>query len=190
MTTDSLPATMSVLSGRTIKLRQFEIADVTPRYIAWLNDKTVNAFSQRAGIHTTAEDARAYINSLGAGEMILAIEESELGHVGNIKFGPVDWANRRCDISILIGETECWGRGVGAQAVYLVTKHLFEEFALNRVDAGTGNPAFSRLVEKLDWRLEGVLKQRVKLQDQYVDWYLFALLKSEFKQRLEFEAAG
>lgn len=102
----------------------------------------------------TAVEAAAYLSTRGQDEVILAIETPEEGHVGNIKFGPIDREDSRADIAILIGERSVWGKGIGEEAVYLVTRHLFENEGLARVDAGTTNPAFLRLVEKLGWRRE------------------------------------
>jgi RimJ/RimL family protein N-acetyltransferase len=71
--------------------------------------------------------------------------------------------------------------------MYLVTRHLFEDRALNRVDAGSANPAFIRMVRKLGWRQEGVLLQRANIGGCLLDWTLVAQLAAEFKHRSEFE---
>ncbi len=177
-----------VLRGRDVVLRRFTTDDITPRYLSWLSDPETNEHSQRHGqAPTSAESARHYLSNLSPEEMILAIELESEGHVGNIKFGPVDRRNSRSDISILIGEKAVWGRGVGKRAVYLVSRFLFEEVALHRLDAGSGNPAFIAMVERLGWCREGVLRQRVRIGERLVDWVLLAQLREEFRRRPELE---
>jgi RimJ/RimL family protein N-acetyltransferase len=161
---------------------------VNERYLAWLSDPVVNAHSRRAGTSTSAMEAKLYLASLGPDEAVLGIHHRALGHVGNVKYGPIDRANDRADISILIGARDAWGKGVGREAVYLVTRHLFETEGLNRVDAGSGNPAFVRMVQSLGWRVEGVQRERVRVGDRHLDWTLLAQLRREFVLRPEFHA--
>lgn len=176
--------------GRSIELRPFGPEQIHDRYLGWLNDPEVNAYSQRGGGRQIgAAEAKRYLQGLADDEVILGIHHPEHGHVGNVKYGPVDWTNRRADISILIGEPAVWGQGVGAEAVYLVTRYLFEDLKLNRVDAGSNNPAFLRMVDKLGWKVEGVLRQRVATPDGYRDHTLVAQLAEEFERRPEFEPA-
>jgi RimJ/RimL family protein N-acetyltransferase len=169
-------------------LNRFRPEDISERYLDWLSDPEVNRFSQRYGQpRPIAGEARKWLDSRAPDEVVYAIFAPGLGHVGNVKYGPIDHANRRADISILIGERAAWNRGIGAEAVYLVTRHLFFDRGLVRVDAGSANPAFIRLAEKLGWRVEGVLRQHVRLGDRLVDWTLLAQMADEFRARPNFE---
>tara|TARA_Y100001947_G_scaffold43741_1_gene36298 strand:+ start:20 stop:595 length:576 start_codon:yes stop_codon:yes gene_type:complete len=176
------------LQGRTVALRPFLPGDIHERYLDWLADPEVNRYSQRLGApRPSAEEARAYLSGLGDGEVVLGIHHPEYGHVGNVKYGPIDTANKRADISILIGERSVWGKGVGSEAIYLVSKYLFRQCGVNRVDAGSRNPAFIRAVEKLGWTIEGILRQRIATPDGYKDYTLLAQLADEFSIRPDFE---
>jgi [ribosomal protein S5]-alanine N-acetyltransferase len=178
------------LRGRTLQLVPFTKADITSRYLAWLADAEVNRYSRRRDLPPeTAAGAACYLDGLPAEAEVLAILCPPHGHVGNIKF-EVDAVNRRADISIVIGERAVWGRGVGAEAIYLVSRHLFEARRLHRIDAGTCNPAFERSVLKLGWRREGVLRQRVALGGAYHDYVILAQLAAEFRRRAEHECAA
>lgn len=177
---------MRRLSGRRVTLVPFGPDRITDRYVAWLNDPEVNAYSRRKGMRTTAEDAGRYLDSLRVDEHVLAILMGD-EHVGNVKFGPVDWQNACADISILIGERAAWGRGIGAEAIYLVSRHLLTEVGLNRVHADSFNPAFLKLVDKLGWRIEGVLRERVRLGERFFDDTVVSLLAREFRVVEAFE---
>ena len=179
-----------VLVGRRVTLRRFGPDRVHARYLTWLNDPTVNAYSRRGDGPPTGEaEARAYLGALRPGEIVFAIEHREHGHVGNVKYGPIDPDARRADISIVIGEPAVWGQGIGAESIYLVTRYLFDELGLNRVDAGTRNPAFVRLVEKLGWKIEGIRRRFIRSADGWHDQVLVAQLAEEFVRRPEYEAA-
>lgn len=178
-----------VLEGCSVTLRPFLPDDIHDRYLDWLADAEVNRYSQRLGApRPSAEEARAYLAGLAEGEAVLGIHHPEHGHVGNVKYGPIDTQNNRADISILIGERSVWGKGVGAEAIYLVSKYLFRHRGVNRVDAGSRNPAFIRAVEKLGWKAEGVLRQRIRTDEGYADYTLLAQLAEEFVDRPEFES--
>jgi [ribosomal protein S5]-alanine N-acetyltransferase len=175
-----IPIPHPVLRGSGLSLREFAEADINERYLGWLTDPVVNEYSQRRFVRQVSrDDALAYLRSLRRDEVMLAIVDDGAGHVGNIKYGPVDWTNRRADISILIGERSAWGKGVGAQAVQLVTDFVFGELDLNRVEAGSNNPAFLRLVQKLGWRVEGILRERIWTPQGFRDHTLTALLRHE-----------
>lgn len=129
------------------------------------------------------------MNSLRADEHVLAILVGD-EHVGNVKFGPIDWQNACADISILLGERKVWGQGIGAEAVYLVSRYLLKTLGLNRVHADSFNPAFLKLVDKLGWRIEGVLRERVRLDGRFFDDTVVSQLAREFRMIEAFEPSA
>ncbi len=179
--------TRLAIKGRRVTLAPFEPEQITARYIAWLNDPDVNRYSRRHGKTTCEAEARAWLESLVDDERVLAVHVPGFGHVGNVKYGPVDWQGRRADISILIGERELWGQSVGAEAVYLVSRHLFETVGLERVDAGSYNPAFVRLVEKLGWTMHQVADDAIRVDGASFSYTLVSLSASQFSRLERFE---
>lgn len=169
-----------VIRGARLCLRPYHPEQASERYIGWLNDPEVNAYSRRANHRTSMADAKAYLAGLGPGTCVLAVEHDTLGHIGNVQYGPIDVANQRAEISVLLGERTAWGQGFGKEAVYLVAHHLFECEGLNRVFAGSANPAFLALVAGLGWRVEGAWREHVFLANSFVDWTMVGQLKREF----------
>lgn len=183
-----MSGTPPILAGPTVELRVFDSSQIHERYLHWLADPQVNRFSQRLGTSgASASEAKRYLDGLAEDEVVLGIHHRGHGHVGNIKYGPVDWRNLRADISIMIGEASVWGQGVGKEAVYLVSEYLFDTLGLNRIDAGSHNPAFLRLAEDLGWKVEGVLKDRIRTSDGFLDHTLVALLANEFQAEDRYE---
>lgn len=177
-----------ILVGSRLRLIPFGPADVSPRYLSWLSDPVVNEWSRRRDTPAVmAGEARAYLGNLNHEEVVLGIHVASHGHIGNVKYGPVDRPNSRADISIVIGERAAWNQGFGGEAIYLVTRYLFEELGLNRVDAGSANPAFLQIVARLGWVVEGVQRQRLKLGGRFHDLTLVAQLRESFVRRPQHE---
>ena len=177
-----------VLKGRNLTLEEFTPDKINAKYLEWLNNPIVNYYTRRRHMSVQGfEEALAYIRSQGSGEAVFAIQHPEHGHVGNISYGPIEWEYLRSQLGIMIGEHNLWSRGIGTEAVYLVTKFLFTEKKLHRVEAGTANIAFVKLAEKLGWTIEGVERDRFRLDDSFVSETLLSQLHNEFRVMAELE---
>lgn len=169
------------LIGRRLGLRPLSRGDFAGGYLSWLNDPEVNAYSGRRFRPVSEADAERYLASLGGDAQVLAIcLLDEHRHIGNIKYGPVDWPNRCAEIEILIGDKAQWGKGYATEAIGLVTAHLFTVLRLHRVEAKSANPGFIRAVEKQGWTREGALRGRMLLKDGWTDYVLYSILEDEF----------
>lgn len=169
------------IEGRRVILTPLTVAHFTPAYQDWLCDDEVNQYSRRYGKgRPSLEDLTGWLSGLAKDEVVFAIETPEFGHIGNVKYGPISWSNLDADISILIGNRASWGNGFGAEALYLVAKHLFFDRALNRIHAASINPAFIRSVEKLGWQREGVQREEACVNGKFFDSILLSLLRREF----------
>lgn len=75
-----------------------------------------------------------------------------------------------------------WGQGIMTEVLTAVLTYGFTHMQLNRVEAYvmTGNTASMRLLQKLGFQEEGLLRQYGYWQNAYHDLHLFALLKREF----------
>ncbi|MBT4445667.1 GNAT family N-acetyltransferase [archaeon] len=178
---------LSFLPGKRIYLRPQLVSDINQDYLSWLNDPEVNLFSGRRLFPTSEIEAKKYLSNLKSNEAVLAICTNSGKHIGNIKFGPVKWIHRSAEISIIIGDRTEWNKGYAKEAIYLLSKHLFNTLGLNRVEAGTVNPAFQKSVEKIGWKQEGILKEAFFFNNSYKDVIKLSILKSEFQQIPIFE---
>ncbi|MBM3521581.1 MAG: GNAT family N-acetyltransferase [Alphaproteobacteria bacterium] len=180
----------AVLHGARLALHPLTREHITARYLAWTGDDEVNRHSRRFG--KPAQDATevaAWLAGLQRDEIALAIEAPPMGHIGNIKYGPINWSNLDADVSILIGERAAWGRGYGAEAHYVVVKHLFFDRGLNRVHAASINPAYVRMVERLGWAREGVQREESRVGGVFHDSILLSFLRRDFVVMPEYEPA-
>ncbi len=180
------------LKGRNVLLRPLEESDYTDEYLRWLNDPEVNAHSQRRPFPQSRAAMPAYQQGLEASRSgyVLAIVERATGeHVGNVALVNLQPVHRCGEIAILVGADRARGRGIGREAVYLVTRHAFDWHNLHKVFAGTFNPAFVRCVEGLGWQKEGVFRERIWADGRYHDQVWLGLLRGEFRPLPQFEEA-
>lgn len=75
-----------------------------------------------------------------------------------------------------------WKNGYTTEAVRAVLQFGFDKMRLNRVEADVlpGNHASVRVLEKLNFKEEGLLRQRGFWEGKYHDLRLFSLLRSEW----------
>lgn len=180
-----------ILRGRHLELRPFSEDMISESYLKWLSEPIVNYYSRRRNAPVqSVDDVLGYLRSLGPNEGIFAIYDAASGHVGNIGYGPIEVEHSRSQLGIMVGEHKMWGKGIGTEAVYLVSKFLIQEKKVHRVEAGTANPAFTRITQKLGWRIEGVERDRFHLDGKYIDETLLGLLDHEFVVRPELEPEG
>ena len=75
-----------------------------------------------------------------------------------------------------------WGQGLVTEAARALVDHGFGPLALHRLWASClpENPASARVMEKLGFRREGLLRQNLRIHGEWRDSYLYALLASEW----------
>lgn len=76
-------------------------------------------------------------------------------------------------------------RGYGTEAVELVLQKVFVEAHMYRVEAkcSVSNTASYRLLEKMGFHREGILRGYFVIQGRRVDHYLYSLLRSEYFEK-------
>ena len=76
-----------------------------------------------------------------------------------------------------------WGQGLMVEAVRAALGYGFGRLQLNRVEAFVyvENPQSSRVLEKLGFKCEGVLREYFYLNDQYYDHAIYSLLRREWE---------
>ena len=167
------------LTGKSIYLRPVLEEDLGERYLTWLNDPEVNAYSSRRAFPSTESDMRRFLENAREREWILlaiVVKEGDQ-HIGNILLGPIDWVDRAGEISVMIGDTEAWGKGYATEAISLLTEHAFTNLDLHRVFSGTINPAYRKIVcDKLGWVQEAEFKKAMWNDGKYVDVWVMSRL--------------
>ncbi len=141
MPTGTSQLTPITLETNRMVVRPFSEADMTPRYLAWLNDVVTLRYSQQGKQKQDLTSCQAYRKSIiTSGGLMLAMcvkkRDSSL-HIGNLTLRPSKTAYQEIDISILIGDRSEWGRGYASEAWIAVCTFLFETRGIQRITAGT-----------------------------------------------------
>lgn len=74
------------------------------------------------------------------------------------------------------------GRGIGTEAVQLVTTFSFEQVSLHRVEAYVSprNAGSIAVLEKSGYRQEGLLRKLLYINGVWEDHYIYAILEDNF----------
>src|SRR5690606_24919866 len=99
-------------------------------------------------------------------------------YIGNVNLTGIHPVNRSAEFSIMIGEKNYWGQGIGREASQQMLRHGFDDLQLHRIWLGVlaGNIAAQRLYESLGFRIEGAQRQAIFKQGGYHDLILMGLL--------------
>ena len=75
-----------------------------------------------------------------------------------------------------------WRRGIMSMALQATLRFGFQQMALNRIEAlaFTENTASRRLLEKLGFSCDGVLREYELVSGRFVDMAMYSLLRREF----------
>lgn len=97
-------------------------------------------------------------------------------------YGP-DLGRGQARFSIVLGDPEVWGRGLGTEVTRRVVDHAFRNLGLHKVSSDYLEPnAASRAIhERVGFVEEGRLREDAWRQGRWVDRILLSLLASEWK---------
>ena len=174
------------IKGVQIYLREVQISDVNVNYYGWINDPEVTRYLEVRNIPQSPENIKKYVQAMdgNADEIFLAICLREDGHhVGNIKLGPINWLHRFAEVSLVIGEKQFWGKGIGTEAVRLVSHFAFDVLNLHKLKSGCyeENIGSTKAFLKAGFVQEGILKSQWYLNGRHRNEIVLGLCREDFK---------
>ena len=178
---DDLP----LLRGARIQLRGFRAGDVDALYVLYSDPVVTRYWSFPAW--TRREQAEALLQhameSRAAGTILCwAIADAESdGLIGSLTLFNINRAQGRAEIGYAMHRTH-WGKGHAGNALRLALDHAFGALALRRVEADIDprNAASCRLVERLGFCREGLLRERWLVDDALQDSAIYGLLARDW----------
>lgn len=101
--------------------------------------------------------------------------------IGSTSLFRLDFAQRRCELGDGVLPRH-WGKGLGREAVRLTLAFAFDRLGMRRIEAGVDprNLASCRLLGRVGFRREGLLRERWHVRDELQDSALHRLLAREF----------
>ena len=154
-----------VASGRLVDLRPVSEADVTPAYVAWLNDPEVNQYLETRFASHSLDDVSRYVReqrAAAAAVFLAIIRRADGRHVGNLRIGAIDRHHASATVALIIGDKNAWGQGIGTDAIAAATAYAFGALQLDKLTARcyATNRGSIRAFEKAGWRVEGVQRRQ------------------------------
>ncbi len=113
-----------------------------------------------------------------------AIEETG-SILGYADLASIDWQEQRASFGIALARAN-WGKGIAATAGALMLEHAFVTLNLKRIvaEVHSSNERSWRLMARLGFVREGVLRQHETYRGQKQDVILFGLLRDEYQTRV------
>jgi RimJ/RimL family protein N-acetyltransferase len=176
------------LDGERIRLRGFRDADLAGLYALHSDPQVMRYWSFPAW--TELDQARGYFaRALAARDpermlcwVIAAREDDRL--IGTATLFAIDRAQGRAEVGYAL-ESAHWGRGYAQEALRLVLRHAFEGLGLRRLEADIDprNRGSCKLVERLGFVREGLLRERWQVGDEISDSALYGLLAHQWRRQ-------
>jgi RimJ/RimL family protein N-acetyltransferase len=174
-----------------IKLEKFTTSDV-PTLISWIPDKEF--LMQWGGpayrFPLTEDQLRDEINMMSSEPpkslMFTAriADTNELA--GHIQLLGIDLVNRSARIGrVLVGDKNFRNKGIGREMINAIVEIAFETFKLHRVDLGVFdfNKSAIACYEKAGFKIEGILRDCRKVNDEYWSLINMSILEEEYRRR-------
>jgi len=136
---------------------------------------------------TKLEQAQQMLNDTleayhdGSGLRLGIERKSDKVLVGACSLFQFHMTSRRAEIGYLLGRPY-WGSGYMHEALLAFVDHAFNRLHLNRLEADIDprNLASAKTLERLGFKLEGVLRERWIVQEEVTDTGLYGLLRREW----------
>lgn len=175
--------------GEKVRLRPSEREDL-PLFVEWLSNPEMRPFVTIRYISMAMEERwfEGLVSSVGGdspGRLHFVIEtlddERPIGVVG---LENINWRVRECEVGIIIGESEFWGRGYGTDAMRTVLEVGFHWYNLHRIFLYVveDNARAIKSYEKCGFTHEGRLRDKAVVAGEYRDLLVMSMLEDEFQR--------
>ena len=136
---------------------------------------------------TSAADAEAWfrrmadLQATGLALQFVVAEKASDKAIGTTLLFRLDEGSRRAELGYALGRAH-WGRGLMQEALRALLDRAFDAMALRRLEAEVDvrNPASARLLQRLGFSREGLLRQRWMTKGAARDVEIYGLLRDEW----------
>ncbi len=162
--------------------------DLLPYYQRWINEFAVQRNIARIPRPWTLEQETQWIETQLASERDIPFtiyEASTMRPIGTTSLTAIDHRNGTAEFGILIGETDCWGKGYGTETATLMLDYGFTALGLTNIILLVleFNLAGIRAYQKAGFREIGRRRQAQLMNGRRWDVILMDCLASEFTSR-------
>ena len=174
------------LYGSRVTLRSVSIEDVNTlfRLISNSRDHLEKWLPWVDYVHTTDDELHIVeqwtydMQIRSAIYLCITLENKVVGIISTLQ---IDWMNQRTSIGYWISQ-DMQGRNLATEATVVLLNYLFEKLRLHRVfiQAATGNTASNKVIQKIGFKLEGVLRENERVKEYYLDHNIYGMTEKDF----------
>lgn len=187
-TDNAPPAGIPVLHGPRLVLRGFQADDLDDFYAVHSDPTVMRYWSFPAWTHI--DQSTEYFASARSGrdpERLLcwATTRADTDRlIGGVTLFAINRPQGRAEIGYVLGSAH-WDKGYAQEALSLVLGFAFDGLGLRRIEADIDprNAASCKLVERMGFVREGLLRERWQVAGETCDTALYGLLAAEWRQR-------
>lgn len=177
--------TLPQLDGERVRLRAYRDDDIDALYAAYSDPAVMRYWSYPPW--TERSQAEAYLKRdrdyTGNGMLAWAIaRRDDDAFMGTATLLGIDHVQGRADIGYALAVAH-WGRGYAQEALRLALAHAFDALQLRRIEADVDprNAGSCRLLERLGFQREGLLRERWLVDGELQDTAFYGLLKGDLR---------
>ena len=173
---------MGALAGERVALRPLTEAD-EDRLFTLFSDPVAMRYWSFPPFTERAQARRRIADALSGENVTWGISQND-ALIGTVALHDLHVPSGRAEIGYMLARPH-WGKGLAFEAASLAIDHAFGPLGLRRVEADIDprNAASQKLLERLGFRREGLLKERWKVGDEISDSALYGLLARDWLER-------
>jgi len=172
-----------------VRLRAIQVDDWESCYIGGFDTPARRFLECTIELPPTISGAKKFTEenadfSSTNGRIMFTIENLNGDSIGGINLNSINERNGTFSIGIVI-DKQHRNKNYGTRAMQILLKYAFLERRLNKFNDFVleGNEGSARMMKKLGCVQEGVRRQVVYINGQYLDFILFGLTKQEFIEK-------
>jgi len=181
LTADRLPT----LDTERLRLRWLEERDVDALYEIFGDPAVIRywsspALTDRKAAARLLQEIRDYAVQGTLYQWGVALRNGDQV-IGTVTLAWINREHRRADVGFALAAS-AWGQGYATEAVARLIKYAFDDMELHRLgaDVDPRNERSIRLLERLGFQREGLLRERYHLAGEVQDSLILGLLRREY----------
>lgn len=173
----------NILLSERITLKLVEKEDLVKR-VEWINDSdiqyTLNYDYPTSIAKTYKWFEKIIVDTSRIDFSIFSKKENK--YIGFCGLIDINYRVKKAELYITIGEKSIWGNGYGTEVYKILMEYAFRELGLNKtyIYYLSHNKGTEKIMEKIDWTVEGLLRQDKYSHGKIVDRYVASILKNEW----------
>lgn len=170
------------LLGTKILLRPFDVSDITPEYVSWLNDPEVVKYSNQRFVEHSEDSCLNFYNSFTYSDnLFISIRLQDTDEAVGTMTAYVSPHHGTVDIGIMIGERSVWGCGIGQDAWDTLLDWFIAQPHIRKITAGTMrcNQPMVKLMERSGMSLEAIQVKQELLDGMPQDLLYYAKFRGD-----------